>query len=76
MEGLFVELVAAVFEPGAHIFLHMFDIVRVAEEDGGVLWLLFYVLFWFQTSRICLQGLKILGDVFGSLYGYCGRVVV
>ena len=71
-----MELVVAVFKPEASILFQMGGVIRVVEEDGGVQRLLFCVLFWVQTRRICLQCFKIFVDVIGTLDGYCGRVFV
>ena len=54
----------------------MGEIIIVAEKDGGILQFIFCVLFQFQTGRISLQVLKILGDAVGLIYGYRGGIIV
>ena len=67
---------ADIFEPESHILLQLDEIFIMSEEDGGIHRLLFCVMFWVQTRIICLQLLKIIGDVDGILNGFCGKVVV
>ena len=52
-EGFLIDLVAAASEPKARIVLHLGEVVKEAEEDGGIYRLLFCVLFWVQTRRTC-----------------------